>query len=586
VSGVYEANGGWLITVTGLDTFTLDGSIGTGAFIAGSGTVQRWKVTLAGGGAPGFTDDATDKNLLGRRIRFDSSTTTASLSNQIVDIWSNGVDTIIPDRNFNPADPVPTDIFYIEEPGIGFDRLEITGISQTFGSATNAINLSPFGIDSAQVLGLRLISNFLASGFKTIKIGFIHAAAWNITSGWLLRARAEGTYWNSVNDGVLVRVRCGGYRLGNTTNPDVQSIITDVSHIELLQLTHITTTLEFIIGNVAVIETSSACVFRCGISLLGCGLTGTTTSGTIHTASALIGNNESSVFRLTRILGPTVTGAGLFIHKSNVLIRGVEISGMGAAPAVSFFGNGGFVAIRQLYGSQGNTGYGLDFGSAPPGNFAGNSRNWNLAFVYTNDCAVRGSTGAIRLGSRGGSAALEYADLRNGNIKQMEDAFGNKLQTVSTAPGQTLINGLAEVGRLTDYLNGEAVAVPAYRLLRQETGVARSAVLAQANNLANAIAVLGASINASAAVANGGAFLITHDDECWIEFDRTGAHPAPSLGIPTWLSVDTPGLAQADAPASAATNQSLPVGAVVAIHPVNADIGLVKLNLAAGPITA
>ena len=75
-------------------------------------------------------------------------------------------------------------------------------------------------------------------------------------------------------------------------------------------------------------------------------------------------------------------------------------------------------------------------------------------------------------------------------------------------------------------------------------------------------------------------------DECWIEFDRSGAHPAPSLQGDAFLSVDTAGLAQADAPASAATNQRFRLGYVTAIHPANTDIALVKLGMSAEPVTA
>jgi len=57
VLGCTAANGVWKITVTGATTFTLDGSVGNGAYSAGSGTLQ-----------PGFIDDLSDSYLINNTV--------------------------------------------------------------------------------------------------------------------------------------------------------------------------------------------------------------------------------------------------------------------------------------------------------------------------------------------------------------------------------------------------------------------------------------------------------------------------------------------------------------------------------------
>lgn len=582
VRGIYEANGSWLITVTSPTTFTLTGSIGTGAYIAGgTQTVQRWKVTLASGGSPGFTDDASNKSLLGKRIRFDANTTTVALRNRADNIWSNGVDTIIPDNSFNAvAIPVGTDVFYIEEPGVSITSIGLTNRSLTSEFQNTA---PPARNDASLALyGINVVERFSVVNCDAVRLAFAHAGAWSVLRVGTFCAETVGRFWSG-NGTAYAAETIGGQRIGNAANPNLNSQLESTEIVELSGVAHISTATSFIMARVGLLRGTFGSIFSSGIEIVACGYgTGTTSSGTLHAAAILLGNRESILSRLTRVLGAGPNNAGILINQSNVMIRGVEISGVGGNPAVMFFGNGGFVVIRQLYGSNGNTDYGLDFAAGPPANFAATSRNWQILFVQTNACAVRGAAGAIRLNARANSAELQYADLHTGNIRQMEDAFGNKIQVVSTAPGSTG-SGAAEIAPCTDYINGSGGALDAYQLVRADTAAERQAVLAQADSPANATGVLGATVNAD---GSAGALLITRNQECWVEFDRTSGHPAPSRGDQAYLSVDTAGLAQADAPATAATNQRLPIGVVTAIHPSNSDIGLVALNIAAAPVTA
>lgn len=581
VQGVYEANGGWLITVTGATTFTLDGSIGTGAWIAGgTQTVQRWKITTAAGGAPGFTDDATDKSLLGKRVRFDGATTTAGLRNLGVGIWSNGVDTIIPDLSPNAFGvPVGTDRFYIEEPGVAFDALAVTCRNQI--DAFNLLTPPPSNDTQFAVQGFRVTGQLTLFSSDLIRVSFADVGGLTGsqigTLGYLPNAR----FW--AGDGVSVTfVIVGPNRIGNATNPDLISQIESIAQLLMNQTAHISTTLAFVMARVHMIAGTPGCGFSNGIEMTASGLgAGTTSSGTVHSAAVMLGNSESTLYRLTRIMGAGPINAGVFVHKTNLLIRGVEVSGVGVSAAILPFGNGGFITVRQLYGSGGNSAYGIDLAAAPAGNFANSSRNWFITLVQTNACAIRGTLGGLRLSGRT-SIPMAYTDFYTHNIAQLEDGFGNKIQVVSTAPGATG-GGAAQVGPLTDYTNGTGGAVAAYRLVRASTAAAKTALLAQADSAANATAVLGATINAP---GTGLGFLVTRTKECWVEFDRSGAHPAPALGDQAYVSVDTAGLAQADVPATAATNQRLEVGHVVAIHPGDSDVGLLSMNVAPAPVLA
>jgi hypothetical protein len=315
-------------------------------------------------------------------------------------------------------------------------------------------------------------------------------------------------------------------------------------------------------------------IFRCGMGI------GAEASGG-SAATFTVGGGVGTLSRFLRVIAGSTSTAGVYIQQSNVQLFGIEISGCGARPCILPFGNSGVISLRGVYGSRGNTAFGIDLADAPAANFTTASRNWSILTIFADPMCVRGSLGAIRTGDL---PILEYTDFNNGALRNVEDVNGNRYQANSTAPGiAPLATSAAQVGKARSFENVSGGTVPPYRVIRTTSASARATTLAKADASGNATGVVGITLTGAVSTAR---FLVVRETECWVEFDRTAGHPAPGLDDTAFLSVDTAGLAQADTPASAATNQRLPLGTVIAIHPANADIGLVSFNIAAEPVLA
>jgi hypothetical protein len=581
VQGVPEANGGWTITFTGASTFTLNGSLGSAAAAfsgAGAPTVTRWKITLAGGGAPGFVDDGTSQALLGMRIRFDAAAPTVALRNVALDIWGNGTDTIIPDVSESAFGTVTgADVFYIEQPGVAFDRLTVSSRMQIMGMDSFGAAL-PTSFFAA--CGLRLSQQLLTFGFDSVQHAFNHVGSLGTFSGGHYDCTALTRYWTGV-DAPTIFARVGGCRLGNATLPGFLSRVSEIKNVTISALAHISDDVDepFRVQNIGTGAVNG--VYSRGIEVFKCGMgTGAEVSGT-GSGTFSLGGGVGTLVRLMRIIEGSTTSAGIFVVQSNVQLNGVEISGCGARPCVLPFGNSGVLSLRGVFGSRGNTGFGIDLADAPAANFTTASRNWSIVSIFADAVCMRGSSGAIRTGDL---PILEYTDFNNGALRNVEDVNGNRFQAVSTAPGiAPVATSAAQVGKARSFENVSGGTVPPYRVVRATSASVRATTTARANTAANATGVVGVTLSGAVSTAR---FLVVRETECWVEFDRTAGHPAPALNSTAFLSIDTAGLAQADTPATAATNQRLLLGTVVAIHPANADIGLVSFNIATEPVLA
>jgi len=608
VGGVYAANGYHKITVVDSNNFQLNNSIGAGSLAfnsASAGTAKRWKIVKADNTAPGFTDEETSKTLHGLRMRFDSS---SGIPNTISNIIALGVDTIIPSTELTGLSS--SDVFYIESPGVSLARIGLSG-----PAASNFVGFADGSTHTSALRGSIRLTGFTCTtlnveGIDSAVLAFVQAGNSFLSTSCSSLTLASSYADSSAPTGTSVSV--GGCRfLGFLT-------FAHTSRLSLNVVSHLPTTgtscdITHCYGDII-----SGCVFNAGLRLIGCG--GTGASGDIQYTSNgafLIGsanNAPGNTFHSNRITGlpsqssgTAIATSGLTIAYSSVILNGLDVihgSLNTQTPAVAITGNGCSVTAMQVTGSNGNQ-YGIGFVTGVDlgtSSFQTPSRNNRLHLQSSlssagdySVCSVRGAVGDIEFGNDLGfnASGFPYSEFNLAAVGRVEDAYGNAVTTygaaVSLAAG-TVTGGSAALNNTQMYANDPSspAALSAYRIVRgtqRADSRKRRVVLAQADTAGHATGIVGVTVTSTPTQA--AAIVSCVGTPVWVKFDRSGAHPAPTVTEPpviAYLSQDTAGLAQADAPNVAL--QVVPLGPIVAIHPADGNTALVHLTLGATAVAS
>lgn len=591
VVGVEGINGYATITVTGADTFTINSSNAVGTYVSG-GTVKRWKVTLAGGGAPGFTADSSSKALLGMRFRWDAATTTSALRNTVTTIGGNGTDTIVPTQDM-AASPAGTDVGYIEEPGVAIRRVDIN-ISDAkdlgYGNTTTNSPTVMQGIIS----GMRTTVGFNANFMEGVaNLAFCHGSFFRGILSNSVFFRHQFLNLTTINGDIVTvaTVTTGGCRIGDHTGATTSGLsVQDVTQHRFEHSCYVAPA-----GNIDYMSVYNVIITGISVSR-GFHLRWVGAGAGIYSSTSTTGQfaqftGYSSTLRPNRIMGTeTTTGlAGIIAMASLIRFQGVQLDfSTAGADGIAPYGTGGFYSFQDVFGTA-LAGYGISFISR----IASVRANQQIKCVAQNDAGnsngVHGVLGDVGMSVRPSASRvgsnLAWTQLNNDDLGLIQDPQGNSIEAggKSSSPSDHTVC----VNHTLGYIAPTATAVARYRAVRVS---ATNIALAQANSAANATGVLGITNTEALSTAdsppNQGCLVSPNGSEGYILFDRTGAHPAPTLGTTAYLSVDTAGLAQADVPATAATNQRFVLGKITKIHPTNTDIACVQVGMSPETVLA
>lgn len=584
--GIPELNGRQKITVTSVDTFTLDGTIGTGTWTSG-GTVKRWKVLTAAGGAPGWTDEGTalaNIGLTAKRIRFDAACPTTALRNFVANIDTNGIDTFIP--MVDPAGTWTTatasDFFYIEEPNV---RLRKVGFTMRMGVNESVTATAATNVEFLQIVGIRGL--FPAVMSDAVKYTFCEATA-GFSCNDVVNLSFLNTYVDlaTTNSDAGTTVTAGGCRL------EGQPFHQRVGNFQATDMSVLPVVLAPLFLRLCPFFGVNRGVFRGGISLAGCGAAG---GPGVNLGINQIGPSSASTNRTTRLVG-VQTGANgvVVVGGSTVLITNAEITDAGALACVVIRSSGSQTCLGGgNFGTRGNNYVGVAF---RPASFSGGTDHSFVNNILTVSMLVtgapsngmRGTLGAYATACRGipGQLALfQHDEFRSLALARVPDVFGNVINIFTGSNANILIGTVEGVG---DALNGDGATAAPYRVVRASTpssGV-DAAQLAQADTVAHCTGILGCTINNVAASGIGAMYLYANKGLMAVKFDRTGAHPAPTaLGL-AYVSTDTAGLAQADSPPAGGGRQKMRLGVIRRIHPVDTDTAFIDLRPDPVPVAA
>lgn len=490
--------------------------------------VDTFDVQLAGGGAAALPAEPA---LIGKRIRFDSATTTVALRNFTAMIHANDTDTITVSNNL-PSSPVITDVFYIEESGVAIQSLSVAS------TTPNVAVISSLGTQGFQIAGIRLTGTGGANrsvifGTTICQLSFIDSVNAEFTAFSVLNytdVRFTRTYNDETGAIIITGVGAranGGINSSRGIQLSVTSsalVGTGVGRVQAL--------------NILNINLGDGSYFFNGVLYQGGG-TGTSAVGSI--TANLIGRGISTTSRRLRILAPLgAPSTCLNVSLSHCQIYGVDITGSGASSMILLRGVGESWSINDVVGSTGNTGSGLDL-------------------TFAKDCQITMGTLAVNtftaaagqdiIGS--GSVFYVHADYLRCDLK---DDSGNHIQgTGLTIIGTTVIvanNGVASIGQ--------------YKIVRPTSSGAVQASIATSSATAVAVGITQSPSTTvqSTMIVNGGG--------TWIEFDV-----APTAGDIAYLSEGTPGNAKSAPPPVAGTNQKLRIGRVLR---VSGTLGYVNFN--------
>jgi hypothetical protein len=509
------------------DKISCGGKIVPGTNVAGynptgAPSVSVFDCVLAGGGAPGLSAEPA---LLGKRIRFDSATTTVALRNICRMIHANDTDTITMNVDL-PAVPVATDVFYIEEPGVAIDAI----VANT-GNATSLALPPSFSNSGVMIVGFRsanagashiaLTARALAGRIQLAFVDLASPFTGAISFSGPVRVTISPSYLDEATPPSTITVGPGLRVVGWGTFASVDSLIMSsvVNSAGRMQLLNIGPGL----------SVGSASYAALGYLFQNCmagGVSGTTLGGNS------VGNNASTTARRFRVTG-AFAGAAISCTTSNLFIRGVDFASVGSAACIVLNGVGLAVGINDCVGTTGNTGPGLSLLAA---------RGCEVLLGNLNANTFGGAAGADILGF--GSVRYVHADYARTDLR---DHGGNHLQGTAGSP----------VGTTTLVTNDAATSIGQYQVVRA-TGFGIG-TLARANTAANATGVIGVS-QGIATAAPAQATMLVNGGGTWLQFDA-----APTTGAIAYLSTATAGNAQHTVPALSGTNQKLRLGRIAAV---------------------
>ena len=485
-------------------------------------SVSTFDVQLSGGGAPAL---AVEPALIGKRIRFDSATTTVALRNAAAMIHANDTDTITVADDL-PAVPVTTDVFYIEEPGVAVEQLAVT--STTPNSQGEAPS---FALQGIQLAGIRCTGTGAGAGGFIIGpnlclLSFIDSASTSFTAFSVVNfqdVRFQRSYVDEAGTTIITGVGCRAPGGINASRGQFMTVASSalvgpggIGRVQSLNISQHT------IG--------AGCYFFIGVLLQGVG-NGANSIGAVF--ATLIGKGPSTTVRRLRILAPAGSpSTGLNVSHGEATIWGVDITGMGASSAILLRGINGASSIQDAVGSTGNTGAGVDLTFSKDGNFV-------MGNVAVNTLTGGAGQDVVGVGGvRYVHADYALTDLRDDGGNHVQGAAGTIMGTAVVATN----DAVADIGQ--------------YKIVRPTASGLVQAAIASAAATAIGVGVTQSPMTAAgsqrAMLANGGG--------TWIQFDA-----APTAGNIAYLSTATAGNAQDTVPATAGTNQKLRLGRVLRV---------------------
>lgn len=485
-------------------------------------SVSSFDVQLAGGGAPGLS---AEPGLIGKRIRFDSSTTTAALQNVCVMIHANDTDTITVSDDL-PATPVVGDIFYIEEPGLAMDRVAV--ISPNGSANQEAPGFAQQGIHLA---GIRTVSTANSSvdikGPCAAVCSFVESGTTGFLSARIsnfMDVRFQRTYNTEDGTSVLTGVGFRGENLVSVSTGIRFSFSSSTLFGPTFGRTQVLVTQQFFIGR--------GCYMGSGCLVQG-SITGIIADTGV--AGNLIGRGSSTTTQRMRTVG-VLSGRPISVENSNAVVHGVDITNA-TGQVIVFRGIGVSLAVADVVGSSGNTGVGLDLSLARKCFVAMGILGANT-FTATAGKDILGAGGSVTTGPFYVHADYGRTDLVDGRGNHIQGSAGTILGPASLVTN----DGNADIGQ--------------YKIVRATgSGLVRAAL---ADSGTNAIAH---GVTQSAAnTADTQVSMIVQGGGTWVQFDA-----APSAGDIAYLSTSTAGNAQNTVPAVSGTDQKLRLGRVTRV---------------------
>ena len=521
------------------DKIALGAQIVTGTNAAGynpAAPISNNTFNTVPGGLP------AEPALLGKRIRFSSTTTTVALRNVTAMIHFNDPDTITVANNL-PAVPVTTDTFYIEEPATTVDGISVNS------TTPNVSTIATLELQGIHVAGLR------TSGTTTASRNIINGPASCIFS-----------FVDSLNTQIIsfnIRNFTGVQFIKNYVDELGTPILTGVGirsigGVDAQRGTFLNIASSSLAGNgsadvgrMSVTDALTANLgegsyFFKGVFIKGTG-TGTS-SGRVFTN--LVGRGNNFTAQKLRIVSPAGNPAcGINISLAHCTLYGIDITNMGANALMELSGVGCCFSINDVSGSTGNTGVGLSIGP-----FGGKDAHITMGTLDAN--TFTGAAGKDIEGAPGAGFGPFYVhadyirtDLRDDNGNHIQGLGGCIL-------GPTVVDGVSTL----------PVTVGQYKLVRKvATGLRHSS---------NAGTSVQASTSGVTQSAGDGALtqvvMIVNGGGTWIQFDAV-----PTVGNIAYLSTVNAGNAQDTPPANTGTNYKLRIGRVLK---VSGTLGYVNFN--------
>jgi hypothetical protein len=318
---------------TNLGATTADGMNAAGYSPTGTLSASLIQCVKVGGGSPGFAAEPAIPLFCSMRFGSDSATQ-AALRNQCREVMQvTGTDTLTPVSAFT-IPPLTTDTFYLEQPGTLVDA--------------STISLPPEQTQTAcQIVGFRSKSGTLqfvggsgifcfcdVTGFSA-RIGDTVLRPTYVDENGVTRTRGSGMRV----DGALIRIdRCNGNFVQEAYGATGETTI----------------------------EGCTLFGWTNGVSTWG-GLSLVSTVGAVGNDNdqpiSIIGGRFHASEPAARIRGLVSlhgVSAGLYAAQSSFTISSLDISSMGANPAIRLRGKCCFFADENLTGTTGNTDVGLD----------------------------------------------------------------------------------------------------------------------------------------------------------------------------------------------------------------------------------
>lgn len=504
---------------------------GTAAAYTTTGVNTVETITVTPGGL------AAEPALIGKRIRFDSATTTVALRNFSAMIHANTANTITVADNL-PAVPVATDVLYIEEPGVAVDTIAIRA---AIGNAQDEV--PSFSVQGIHVAGIRT-TNATQSGTGAV----INGSAATILS--FCECMSTGATSYSINNFFDVRLQRSYVDEAGVT------VITGVG-VRCVGLINVARGIRLVVSSSAAtgalgraqvldIVTNSigaGSYLFAGVLLQGSGNGANVVGGVF---ANLIGRANSTTTRRLRVLSAIGAPlAGLSISFGDVTIYGVDITGQGTASCIILRGVSAGWSVNDVVGSTGNTGAGLSLQVSKNSHIAMGTLAANT-FTGASGRDIEGSLGI--LGPYYVHADYTRTDLKDDDNNHIIGSGNAIMGTCALATG----NAIADIGQ--------------YKIVRYTSSNAIQA--AQADTATNAVAM---GVTQSPATAAGTQnTMVVEAGGSWVQFDA-----APTVPNIAYLSTTIAGNAQDTIPVVAGTNQKVRLGRVMA---VSGTLGFIRFQ--------